>query len=306
MGVVMAEVQSDNEHLLAFLHDLKFIQGRSERTIAAYERDINDFLSFIQGRLNSTWTPSVPLTTHLVRAYQNHLRLIRLSPRSIARRNSAIRSFLKYLHREGVANDDPSDLILSPKVGRHLPAFLSQGEMVALLDSIAADGFKGLRDGALLELLYSAGLRVSELTSITEHDYLVGESQIRVIGKGDKERIVFVNDRARARLDAYLPQRGLKAKAGVRALFLNMRGGALTARGVRHIFSKFCVGAAGAKKLHPHMIRHSFATHLLEGGADLRVVQELLGHRSISTTGIYTHVGVDHLRSVYRDHHPHG
>ena len=306
MGVVMAEIVSDNEHLLTFLDDLRAIQGRSERTVEAYGRDIRDFLAFIEGRLNRPWTPEIPLTTHLVRAYQNHLRLIRLAPRSIARRNSAIRTFLKYLHREGVAQDDPSDLIMSPKIGRHLPAFLSQGEMNALLDSFNADGFKGLRDSALLELLYSTGLRVSELTSISEHDYLVGEGQIRVIGKGDKERLVFVNNRARQKMEAYLPQRGLKAKPDVRALWLNMRGGPLTARGVRHIFSRFCVGAAGAKKLHPHMIRHSFATHLLEGGADLRVVQELLGHRSISTTGIYTHVGIDHLRSVYRDHHPHG
>ena len=297
---------SENQYLNAFLDELQRIRDLSPRTIKAYARDVGDFLAFLEARNVATWSPEHGLQSQDLRAYQNKLRLDGLSSSSIARRNSALRSFWKFLKREGYCGDDPSDMILSPKAENRLPAFLSQREMVALLDSLPKNGFLATRNRAILEVLYSTGLRVSELLSITESDYRRSDGQLKVLGKGSKERYVFINNASKDKLAAYLEFRDLKVKAGVDALWLNFRGKALGTRGLRYIFSKFCTTGAIAKNMHPHMIRHSFASHLLEKGADLRVVQELLGHSSISTTGIYTHVGLEQLRSVYNDHHPHG
>lgn len=295
-----------DECLSSFLKDLVLLKGRSRRTVDAYRTDLNYFLSFLHSRLGRSWNPDESLSTAVIRSYQNQLRVDKLAPASIGRHNSAVRSFLGYLFREGYSKEDFSDLFLSPKKGRTLPGFISSSAMISLLDSMPCEGFLQMRDRSLLELLYSTGMRVSELTSLNRLDYSSESTTIKVTGKGNKERIVFVNERATARMDAYLPYADLKAEEGVVALFLNHRGRRLTSRGVRYIFSRFCLTVASGRKIHPHMVRHSFATHLLEAGADLKIVQELLGHKSISTTGIYTHVGIEHLRSVYNDHHPHG
>lgn len=289
-----------------FLSDLASLSGRSAATVAAYRRDLAGFLDFVAVRLGAPYEPGQPLTPPLVRSWLAELRRQRLALATIARRASAARTFFGWLTREGLVQDSPADLFVSPRRGRTLPGFLPRAEMLRLLDELGGKDLKGARDAALLELLYATGLRVGELTSLVVADLSPDEPRIRVVGKGNRERVVFLTERARQRLDTYLPVRALAARPGVESLFLNLRGGGLSSRGVRHIFGRFCLTVAAGRRIHPHMIRHSFATHLLEGGADLRVVQELLGHQSISTTGIYTHVEVEHLRSVYRDHHPHG
>lgn len=297
---------SSDKYLSFFLKDLSTLYGRSEKTVKAYNKDIIFFLEFLNSRNSGAFDFGKPLTTTEIRSYQNRLRTKNLSPASVARHNSSVRSFLSYLFQEGYAPEDSSDLLLSPKRGRSLPGFLSAKNIASILDSMTDDSFLEVRNHCILELLYSTGMRVSELVSLKRSDYKPGLASLKITGKGNKERVVFFNKRAISILDDYIPYVDLKAVEGVNALFLNYRGRALTTRGVRYIFSRFCLTIAAGKKIHPHMVRHSFATHLLEAGADLKIVQELLGHKSISTTGIYTHVGIDHLRSVYNDHHPHG
>ena len=180
---------------------MKTLSGRSPETVKAYRKDLDYFLSFLDERLGRPWKPGDSLSTSLVRAYQNRLRTDKLSTASIARHNSAVRSFLGYLYTEGYTVEDSADLFLSPKKGRSLPGFISAKQMESILDSMPEEGFLPLRNGALLELLYSTGMRVSELTSLSRSDYRKGNGTMRIIGKGNRERVVFVNERASRRLD---------------------------------------------------------------------------------------------------------
>jgi integrase/recombinase XerC len=282
-----------SEQFFAFL---KVEQGVSVHTLRAYQKDLTEFLDFAPNSLKK-------IDYLDIRSYLASLHARKLKKTTISRKLAAIRSFFKFLHREGYVKKNPAKLVSSPKVPRTLPKFLTIDEIFSLLDTPEGETFKVCRDRAMLELLYSSGIRVSELTSLDISDLDLRESLIRVKGKGMKERIVPVGSKALESIQEYLPERlSLRKKSS--ALFLNNRGGRLTQRSVRRIVLHYSRMIRLKGELSPHTLRHTFATHLLHEGADLRVIQELLGHASLSTTQKYTHVDITHLAEVYDKAHP--
>jgi integrase/recombinase XerD len=297
-------------HLRRFLIEpfqeyLLLEQGASPETQAAYHRDITRFAGYAVGR-GAASPPDV--TAKLLREYLYHLKDVGLAPASIRRNVSAIRTYFRFLLGEGHLASDPSERIESPKRWRTLPEVLTVAEVDRLLASPTLDDPLVFRDRALLELGYGAGLRVSEWISIGVRDVMFDEGLVRVFGKGSKERLVPIGRRAIAALATYVRESRprLERGEGKGVLFLNARGEPLTRMGAWKILRKYVERAGIEKPVSPHTLRHSFATHLLEGGADLRAVQEMLGHADISTTQIYTHVDREYLRSVHRQYHPRG
>jgi integrase/recombinase XerD len=278
-------------------------QGASPRTHEAYSRDLSRFAGYAVGRGAATPTD---VTARLLREYMYHLKDLGLAPASIRRNVSALRTYFKFLLGEGHVARDPSERLESPKRWRTLPEVLSVAEVDRLLASPTLDDPLVFRDRALLELAYGAGLRVSEWISIGVRDVMFDESLVRVFGKGSKERLVPIGRRAIGALASYIRELRprLEQGEGRGVLFLNARGQPLTRMGAWKILQKYVARAHIEKHVSPHTLRHSFATHLLEGGADLRAVQEMLGHADISTTQIYTHVDREYLRSVHRKFHP--
>ena len=278
-------------------------QGASPRTHEAYGRDLTRFATFALTRGAST-PPDV--TARLLRDYIYHLKDLGLAPASIRRNISALRTYFKFLLGEGHVARDPSERLESPKRWRTLPEVLSVAEVDRLLAAPTLDDPLVFRDRALLELAYGAGLRVSEWISIGVRDVMFDEGLVRVFGKGSKERLVPIGRRAIGALASYVRELRprLEQGEGRGALFLNARGQPLTRMGAWKILQKYVTRAGIDKRVSPHTLRHSFATHLLEGGADLRAVQEMLGHADISTTQIYTHVDREYLRTVHRQYHP--
>jgi integrase/recombinase XerC len=221
----------------------------------------------------------------------------------VGRRLSSIRSFFKFLYREGYIKTNPAKLVSNPRVPKLLPRFLSVDEVFSLIEKPEGIGFLPARDRAILELLYSSGLRVAELAGLNMDDINIKESLIKIKGKGKKERIVPVGSKAIDALKSYSIERIL-LKGKDSALFLNRMGTRLTDRGVRRIVVKYAKALSIQGRIGPHTLRHSFASHLLQGGADLRVIQELLGHSSLSTTQKYTHLDITHLMDIYDKAHP--
>ncbi|NTV29834.1 MAG: tyrosine-type recombinase/integrase, partial [Candidatus Omnitrophica bacterium] len=228
------------------------------------------------------------------------LKARQLKARSVARKLSSLRSFFRFLQREGLVQKNPAALVLTPKLDKGLPHFLTEADAVRLVEAPEDNTVESLRDRAIFETLYSTGIRVSELVGMSVGDADLIGNIVKVYGKGKKERIVPIGDKACEALGAYLDARRGRAEA----LFLNRTGGRLTDRSVRNIINKHIKRVALEQKVSPHMFRHSFATHLLDHGADLRSVQELLGHVNLSTTQIYTHLTMDKLKSVYDKAHP--
>jgi integrase/recombinase XerC len=226
----------------------------------------------------------------------------------VARKIAAVRSWMRWLHRRGHLTKNPAAELSTPKVRRPLPTFLSVDAAAQVVEAPATDTAAGCRDRALLELLYGSGLRVSEAAGLNRFDVDLSEARVRVVGKGNKERIVPLGTKCVDALKAYLLVRGeLAAKSATpdeRALFLSPRGKRLGVRAIQTQVQRFGALGAGRADLHPHALRHTFATHLLDGGADLRAIQELLGHSSLSTTQRYTHVSTDHLMKAYDNAHP--
>jgi integrase/recombinase XerD len=292
-----------------FLDHLTVERGLSTNTLQAYRRDLRRYLAFL-----SSWgIRDVPgVTDEAVGAYvvqltsSTHDDGALYRPASIARMLSAVRSFHRFELREGVTDHDPTVGIMAPKLPRSLPRPLSVEEVGRVLEAPPGGDAVGLRDRAILELLYGAGLRISELTGLDVDDIELEEGSVRVLGKGGKERDVPVGRYAREAVSAYLTRArpGFATGRSRAALFLNQRGGRLTRQGVSLILARHVRAAGLRRRVTPHTLRHSFATHLLEGGADVRVVQELLGHSSVATTQIYTLVTKEHLREVYFTSHP--
>ena len=249
-----------------------------------------------------------------IRDYLTYLAEQKVVKASIARKVSSIRSYYKYLEREGIITVNPMQYISSPKLDRRLPTFLTDSEINRLLDAPDTEDPYGRRDRAFLELLYASGLRVSELAGLTIDQVNLETREIRVIGKGSKERVVLMGEPASKALEIYLEEaRDLipkikptsrTNKRKTKAVFINNDGYPLTERSVQEILQKYADKAGIGKKVHPHMLRHTFATHMLDGGADLRVVQELLGHADLSTTQIYTHISKSQAKKVYLAAHP--
>ena len=294
-------------YIAEYLGHLSIERGASAHTTAAYRRDLDDYAAFLRTRGVSE--PS-RVDRDDVTAFIAALRQRGLAPSTVERRIAAIKGFHKFLVREGITDNHPTARLPLPKVPERLPEVVSIDEIDKLLSQPFPNGPVGLRDRALLETLYGCGLRVSELTGLDLTDLDLADGFLRVVGKGGKERVVPIAGMAMHAVGAYLthgrsylrPKRSIGVGADS-AVFLNVRGGRLSRRGVFGIVRTYGkrVGLAG---LHPHTLRHSFATHLLEGGADLRALQEMLGHADISTTQVYTHVDRRHVREEYLTTHP--
>jgi len=297
--------------LTIFLNHLSLERSLSTNTVESYRLDLKRYLEFLkEEKISSLEEIKEDHITRLIIA----LSRLGLKATSIARNLAAIKSFHKFLAREGYAQSDPACAIESPKLWRKLPVVLHQHEMEKLLDqpTKAVDIKKGatlrlrLRDKAILEFLYATGVRISELIGMKRKNLLLEVGLVRVIGKGQKERVVPIGEKAIKSVEEYLSD--LRPKLANQnsqdVLFLNRRGRQLSRMGLWKILRKYVNKAGIKKKVSPHTIRHSFATHLLDGGADLRAVQEMLGHADISTTQIYTHLDREYLKEVHRTFHP--
>lgn len=283
----------------AFMRSLEAEQDASPHTRAAYRRDLEAFLAFIRAEGVAGWRE---VTHSAVRRYVAAMHR-RYSRTSIARRVSALRSFYRFLRREGRVDSSPLRLLSVPGRRRRLPGALTHDAVAALLAAPPLDRPTGIRDRAILELLYAGGLRVGELTGL-RRDQIRGD-EVRVRGKGRRDRLVLIGSKAQEAVRLYLEEaRPRLARGRTETLFLGSRGTPLGPRAVQLIVARWVRAAALQQRVSPHALRHTFATHLLDGGADLRAVQELLGHASLSTTQIYTHVSRDHLKRVYAQAHP--
>jgi integrase/recombinase XerC len=280
-----------------FLRYLSTERGASEHTIRSYRKDLDVFFAYAKSRPED-------IEMLDVRGFIAAQMTDGLKKSTAGRRLASIRSFFRFLHREGYIKSNPAKLVNTPKLPKLLPKFLTVDDVFALIEKPEGIGFSPARDRAILELLYSSGLRVSELAGVNSDDLNVREGFVKVRGKGKKERIVPVGRKAVEALKAYAIERVLLKKKKDRALFLNRSGTRLTDRGVRRIVVKYARAVLRDYRIGPHTLRHTFATHLLQGGADLRVIQELLGHSSLSTTQKYTHVDITHLMDVYDKAHP--
>lgn len=278
-------------------------RGSAKRTQEAYVRDVDRFVDF--AILRGAAAP-LDVTPRVLRAFVYHLKDLGLSPSSIRRNVSAVRSYFRFLMGDGHVVRDPSERLDTPKRWRTLPEVLTVPEIQKLLAAPTMDDPLYFRDRAMLELGYGAGLRVSEWIGVGLKDALLDDGLVRVFGKGSKERLVPIGRGAIAALAIYVRELRptLEKGAGRGKLFLNARGQPLSRMGAWKILRKYVQRTGISKRVYPHTLRHSFATHLLEGGADLRAVQEMLGHADISTTQIYTHVDREYLRKVHRRYHP--
>jgi integrase/recombinase XerD len=288
-----------------YLSHLAVERGLSGNSLDSYARDLRRYL----GHLKQSNIDSLELITRKqVSEYLSLLSGYGLSPASLSRNISALRGFHRFLISENVCKTDPTENIDTPKLGRRLPEVLDLPEVEALLAQPDTASSLGLRDKAMLELLYACGLRVSELLTMKQSDLFFGQGFVRCFGKGSKERVIPVGQAAQKWVGSYLSQArpGLIRKKATDILFLNNRGTGLSRMGFWKILRHYAKMAGIRKNVHPHILRHSFATHLLEGGADLRSVQEMLGHADISTTQIYTHVDREYLKEVHRQFHPRG
>jgi integrase/recombinase XerC len=305
-------------HLKEFIEFIRLNRNVSAHTVRAYESDLSQLVTHVarhRGIKRIDVTAS-HLDRDAIRSFLGELHRTGRARASTARKLSAIRMFLKYLRREGVIDDDPGALIATPKREVRMPSHLSEREMDALLLAPAADSPLGRRDRAILELFYASGLRLSELVGIDADDIDLGSRRVRVLGKGRKERIVPFNQSTAKALRDYLNDRHqlMQADSGAGArrssrrgsdpLFVNYRGGRLTVRSVDRLVRRYVAATSARTGISPHALRHSFATHLLQRGADLRAIQELLGHAQLSTTQRYTHVNAAQLLASYMKSHP--
>jgi len=279
-----------------FLRYLEVEKDVSSHTIRAYRKDLEDFAGYVKS--NPDQIDMLDIRGFVADQIQKGMDKV-----TVGRKLSSVRSFLKYLYRESYIQSNPAKLVANPKKPKLLPKFLSVDDIFSLIEKPQGSGFISVRDKAILELLYSSGLRVSELSGLNVDELNIKEALVKVRGKGKKERIVPIGSKALNALKSYLIERMLRKRKD-RALFINRTGTRLTDRSVRRIVVKYARALALHGQIGPHMLRHSFASHLLQGGADLRVIQELLGHASLSTTQRYTHLDITHLVDVYDKAHP--
>ncbi len=289
----------------SFIDYLRATKTASQNTIKAYSEDLSQFLEYLKQKKLSE--PILVNATHLhIRGFLAYLQEKKISKRTAARKLSALRSFYKYLVVEGFVQENIAKSISTPKTSKKLPLFLYPGEIEVLLSAPKNDVL-GIRDKAIMELLYATGMRVGELVSLKTSDINFGSNYIIVFGKGSKERVVFFGQKAEESLEKYLKESRpfLTKDINCDSLFLNKNGTAISARSIRRIIDKYVKIATLNSEVSPHTLRHTFATHMLNNGADLKTVQELLGHSSLSTTQIYTHVTKERLKEVYDKTFPH-
>jgi integrase/recombinase XerC len=297
-------MDEQTQWLEQFLQYLRIEKNASDYTQRHYQQDIVQFINFMRQQA----IPSFAAVSYLhIRKYLADLQGNDYAKRSIARKLSSLRSFYRYLMREEFVAESPMSGVSTPKLDKKLPQFMYIQEIEDLFQGVDLGTPLGLRDRAILETLYSSGIRVSELVGMNLSSADLRNGMALVFGKGAKERMVPLGGYAISAIQVYLERSRpmlLKRDTDEKALFLNHRGGRLTDRSVRRLMDHYLMLTAKSKNISPHTLRHSFATHLLEAGADLRAVQELLGHANVSTTQIYTHVTKDRLRTVYQQTHP--
>jgi integrase/recombinase XerC len=289
-----------------YLEHLRVVRNASPHTLRSVGADLRGLAEFLTGRGVATSMASVD--PQMVRAYVADLAQ-RVGARTIARKLSSLRSFFRWLQADEQRLDSPMEGIINPRQPRPLPKTAPVETIISVLDAPRTDRPAALRDRAILQVLYAGGLRVSEVSGLDVKDIDLAQRTVRVLGKGKKVRMVPLHQRCIDAVTAWLPERGVfLGKGGFQedhgAAFLNQRGGRLTARSMGRILDKAVLQSGAGLPMNPHLLRHSVATHLLDSGVDLRLIQELLGHESISTTQIYTHVSVDHLTRVYDGAHP--
>lgn len=276
-----------------FLKYLEIEKNYSPHTLLNYRKDLEEFSSFVQRRVED-------IDYFTFRKFLAHLSLRGLKKRSISRKVSTLKSFFKFLLREGYIKTNPAASLVYPRIEKTLPKFIPEGEMQRFLDSLSSEKVLEARDKALIEVLYSSGIRISELRGLNMEDIDFISGIIKVRGKGKKERILPLGKPAQKALRDYLEKKSSQEKA----VFVNRFGKRISCVGIRKIINKWAKILALKGKVSPHVFRHSFATHLLNRGADLRSVQELLGHSSITTTQVYTHLTTERLKDIYRKAHP--
>lgn len=290
-----------------FLNYLKVERNASELTIKSYADDLSHVVEFFQEQTAVVPDPKL-VDVGALRGYVSWLHECGYARTTVARRLACLRSFFRYCNREGICETNPARPLRTPRTGRKLPHFLTTEQIGALLAAPPANTDAGLRDRAILETMYSAGLRVSELVGLNVSDWDRASGILRVLGKGRRERLAPVGSFATKALDQWMTVRQPDPKAPAKqkdALFLNRFGRRLTTRSIGRLLETHIATAGLSQQTTPHTLRHTFATHLLDGGADLRSVQELLGHKSLTTTQIYTHVSTRRLRETYEKAHPH-
>jgi integrase/recombinase XerC len=311
------------EHLKAFLKFLALNRNASAHTVRAYESDLTQFIGFVaaQADLKKRDLEASQLDRDALRGFLADRHKQKDARATAARKLAAARTFLRYLRREAIIDDDPGALVATPKRDIRMPAHLSEAEMTALLDAPSGETPLSRRDRAILELFYASGLRLGEVAGLDLDDVDIGSKRVRVLGKGRKERLVPFNNSTATALREYVKDRAAlvgQVAPGRRVgrvgpsrhapprdpLFVNYRGTRLTGRSIDRIVRKYVAASSARMGISPHALRHSFATHLLQRGADLRVIQELLGHANLSTTQRYTHVNAAQLLEVYRKSHP--
>ncbi|MBV9301026.1 MAG: site-specific tyrosine recombinase XerD [Acidobacteriaceae bacterium] len=296
----MAGLTPSDERVRSYLHFCRIEKGLAANSLHAYRRDLARLSAFLR-RLPLTF-----INLDTLRSYLDHLRAAGLSNRSIARHVTTLRGFFGYLMEEGVLPANPAELLVAPKIGTSLPKYLDSFRLNHLLQAPREDSRTGLRDRAMLDLLYASGLRVSELTALRVSDLDESEGMVRVIGKGNKQRLVPVGREALRAVERYRSEQRPRLLKGrvTPYLFVTARGTRMTRQGFWKLLRAHVKNAGIFHGVSPHVVRHTFATHLLEGGADLRSVQAMLGHADIGTTQIYTHVMRSRLRQTVDQHHP--
>ena len=292
-----------------FLKHLQYEKNSSPNTLKSYARDLQEFLRYLT-RGKGELEIDIQQVDHItIRDFLASLHMKGNQKATVARKLAAVRSLFRFLHREGKIVQNPARLVRTPRTSRRSPRVLSAKEVEVILELPDQQTDRGARDAGMLELLYATGVRVSELVGLNLEDCSLSQRLIKVRGKGRKERLVPFGEKAHSALSNYLLARGRllmrqKTSREPNALFLNLQGKRISARSVQRILNRYLEESALMLKVHPHLFRHSFATHLLNSGADLRSIQELLGHESLATTQKYTHLAVDQLVQTYRASHP--
>jgi integrase/recombinase XerD len=299
-----------NSNTKLFVNFLRTEKSLSENSVQSYLLDLKKFFEFLEK--DKSISDLSKVDEKIILDFLGYMRNSKnkkgeyYKDKSVNRFVSSMRTFFKFLNRENILSDNPMEFIDTPKFGRDLPSVLTVEEIDKIFSQADTDTSLGLRDRAVLETMYACGLRVSELINLEINDLYLSEGYIRVFGKGSKERIVPIGNSAVSYIEKYIKEVRTKLKnlKSGNNLFLNFRGGKFSRMGVWDIVSKYCRKARIEKEIHPHTFRHSFATHLLEGGADIRAIQEMLGHSDISTTQIYTHIDKEYLIEVHKLFHP--
>ncbi len=293
-------MDKEDQYLEEYLEYLQHIKKYSSHTISAYESDIRQFMEYFK-------TTGAQVDKHTIRDFIADIFMKTKKKTTISRKIYGVKSYYKYLLKQGKIAKNPFDAIGTPKIDKNLPGILTEKEMLEFLDQLPDGNFIDLRNKAIFEFLYATGLRISELTNLRMVDINWGEHLIRVMGKGKKERIIPFNNYAGNMVQKYLEAAKQKFNNEIDYIFLNARGKKITSRAVEMILQeKYRLIGGGRKHVYPHLFRHSFATHLLQRGANLRVIQELLGHSSLTTTEKYTNLNYEDLLNVYRKFHPRG